>query len=154
MTQVAKRPPITKKRKKTMQTTNKVKDPVIKLALQYLEDVSVFELSRIADCGSPDSNTSAGAELLDAIRVNLIDHLRHDAEAAVPVSDIADMSQNVYTHPIWLQFVDLCGYEEDLSDYMALGSTMTEQAQYVLANIAERTIVALCESLNLPTDQD
>jgi hypothetical protein len=37
---------------------------------------------------------------------------------------------------------------------MALGSTMTEQAQYVLADISQRAIVALCELLDLQTDQD
>jgi len=137
-----------------METKNKVVSDPVQFALQYLQNVGVFEIARVAECGSPDSHDSAGAELLDTIRICLIDHLRYDPKVAVPVSEIANSSVTVYTHPIWLQFVDLCGYNEDLSDYMALGSTMTEQASYVLAHIAERAIVSLCEMLELKTDQD
>ena len=126
----------------------------IAAALEYLKNLSVYEMANLADCGTPDSRTSAGADLFDTIRVNLIDSLNFDADAPIEVAGIADSSLNVYDHQIWLQFVDLCGYNEDLSDGMALGSTMTQQANYVLASIAERVIVAICEHLNITTDQD
>jgi len=137
-----------------MEATTEITEAIVKDALQYLASVSVFELSRIADCGCPDSATSPGADLLDTVRINLIDHLENNPESAIQVWEIADSSITVYTHPIWEQFVDLCGYNEDHSNGMALGSTMTEQAQYVLCMIAERTIVSLCRLLDLTTDQD
>jgi hypothetical protein len=135
-----------------MLTTNKSMDKKVKEALEFLAAVSVFELSRIADCGSPDSLKSPGAELLDNIRVNLIDHLENNPESAVQVAEIAESSVTVYTHPIWLQFVDLCAYNEDISEYMALGSTMTQQAQYSLGYLAERVITELCGLLELEID--
>ena len=132
-----------------MQTTNKSMDKKVEDALAFLAAVSVYELSRIAECGSPDSLTSPGAELLDNIRINLIDQLENNPESAVQVSEIAESSISVYTHPSWLQFVDLCAYEEDIAEYMALGSTMTQQAQYALAYLAERLITELCSMLEL-----
>jgi hypothetical protein len=135
-----------------METTIKSTDAQVKHALEYLATVSVFELSKIGDCASPDSLTSPGAELLDNVRINLIDLLQHDAEAVVPVAEIADSSLSVYTHTIWLQFADLRAYDEDISDYMALGSTMTQQAQFALAYLAERVIVELCGLLELEID--
>ena len=139
-------------REMIMEATNEVTDTTVKDALEYLATVSVFELSRIGDCGSPDSLTSPGAELLDSIRVNLIDHLQHDAEAPVSVGEIADPCVSVYTHTIWLQFADLRAYDEDISDYMALGSTMTQQAQFALAYLAERILIELCGLLELEID--
>lgn len=135
-----------------MKTANNDTDTKVEHALEFLAKVSVWELSRIADCASPDSATSAGADLLDSIRVNLIDFLQHDSEGIVPVLEIADASVTVYTHAIWLTFVDLCAYNEDLSAYMALGSTMTEQAQYVLVQVAERVLTELCTLLELEMD--
>jgi hypothetical protein len=132
-----------------MQKTNKSMDKKVKDALQFLAAVSVFELSRIGECGSPDSLTSPGAELLDNIRINLIDHLENNPESEVQISEIAESSISVYTHPSWLQFVDLCAYQEDISEYMALGSTMTQQAQYALAYLAERVLTELCGLLEL-----
>lgn len=126
--------------------------PEIPAALEYLKNVSVYEMANLANCGTPDSQDSAGAELFDAIRVNLIESLQFNPLGAIEVASIADISLNVYSHQIWLQFIDLCGYDEDLSDGMALGSTMTQQAQYVLASIAERVIYAICDLLNLATD--
>lgn len=135
-----------------MEATNEVTDTKVEHALEFLARVSVFELSRIGDCASPDSLTSPGAELLDNLRINLIDHLQHDAEGIVPVAEIADSSLSVYTHTIWLQFADLRAYDEEISDYMALGSSMTQQAQFALAFLAERVILELCNLLELEVD--
>ena len=134
--------------------TTKTQMPEIAAALEYLKNLSVYEMANLADCGMPDSQDSAGAELFDAIRLYLIESLEFNPLGAIEVASIADMSLNVLTHQIWLQFVDLCGYNEDLSDGMALGSTMTQQANYVLASIAERVILVICGNLNLTTDQD
>jgi hypothetical protein len=122
--------------------------------LTFLKGLSVYELASIAECGQPDSAASPGADLIMNAQLGLIDWLQFPDDEVVPVAELADAAVTPYTHPLWLQFVDLCGYDEELATEMALGSTMTQQAQYVLCSIAERFLYNICEILHVTTDRD
>ena len=125
-----------------------------KKRLSFLKDLSVFDMARITECGQPDSAASPGVDLFMNAQLALIDWLEFPDDEVVPVVELADAAVTPYTHPLWLQFVDLCGYDEELASEMALGSTMTQQAQYVLCTIAERFLYNICEIMHLTTDRD
>jgi hypothetical protein len=121
--------------------------------LRFLKGLTVFEMAHITDCGQPNSAASPGADFFINVQCALIDWLEFE-DGVVPVAELADGALTVYTHPIWLQFVDLCAYNEELGLEMALGSSMTQQAQYVLVSIAERFLYNICEIMHLTTDRD
>jgi hypothetical protein len=126
----------------------------VDLRVAYFKGLSIFEMATIANCAQPDAADGAGAELFINIQFALLDWIAFEDGKPVPVSELADGAQEVYTHKIWLQFIDLCGYNEELALEMALGSTMTQQAQYVLGSIAERFIYNICNLLGFVTDSD
>lgn len=122
--------------------------------LAFLKGLGVYELASIAECVQPDAADSPGADLLMNAQMALIDWLQFPDDEVVPVAELADAAITPYTHPLWLQFVDLCAYNEELGLEMALGSSMTQQAQYVLVSIAERFLYNICEIMHLTTDRD
>ena len=89
--------------------------------------------------------------MLDRVRYYLLESLEYDAEQPLRISELADSAMTVYTHDIWLEFVDLCAYREDVED---LGGDMNERATYALYSIAHRLMHTLCYMLNLTTDMD
>lgn len=120
---------------------------------------SAFRLSSEADCSSPDSLTSPGAEFLDTVRVATVERLNYlsdDDLMSLPDSftdvgahnEIADGSVPVYTHDLWATFVDVGGYREDPSDYGDGSETNMDQlANVCLYLIAERLVGSIVESV-------
>jgi hypothetical protein len=104
----------------------------------------------MAECGDPDTQDSPGARLLDHVRDAVSEHIEWVDEPVTDpfdygdaINEIADGAPDVYTHARWLEFVDLCAYEEDPSELGADCSDMTVAAGVALYMIAERLATAL-----------
>lgn len=108
-----------------------------------IKEVSLYELVKLAECGTPDSATSAGALFLESVRDSLAEALEFDEVNDRMIHEIADGAPDVYTHQRWREFVDLCAYHEDIEGYMSSDSTMTDRAGVALYQIAERLVYAL-----------
>src|ERR1017187_5921085 len=79
-------------------------------------DYTVWQLANMADCASPDSLDSAGADFLRSVAYStdeLIDTYREnktpevDYDYSGEMAEIADNAPDVYTSTRWAQFVDL-----------------------------------------------
>lgn len=120
-------------------------------------------------CGSPDSDTSAGAVFLDAVRSNVIErweshapecpYLVDDAACECStiddaVSEIADGAPDVYTATRWAEFVDLAAYSEEPEITDTWPESLTDAAGQALYQIAERLARALFQWLGDLTDYD
>ena len=117
---------------------------------------SAYALAREADCGSPDSDESAGARMLYSVRdavleaceyrnvatVREVEMLREDGTD----HELADAGPDIYTHTRWAEFVDLAAYQEDVSEHDTRDS-LTELAGVALYMICERLVAVMLESL-------
>jgi hypothetical protein len=112
--------------------------------IKDLKDLKVYELSRLAECGSPDSQTSPGALFLTSVRDDVVDQLERYDSDMIDTHEIADGAPSVYTHQLWCEFVDLEAYNEDPSEFGG-GDDMTAMAAACLYAIAERLAQALIE---------
>ena len=111
---------------------------------------NVWELARMADCASPDDEHSPGADLLLGVQVDMAERFAWAADNDAVVDDdaaheVADGAVPVYTHERWQAFVDLCAYQEDITDYGTDAADMTEAAGVALYCIAERLAFTLLE---------
>jgi len=99
-----------------------------------------YALADLADCASPDTPTSPGAEFLlgiqsavnDADVADLAEGDHHDL-----AHEIADSAPDVYTHARWREFVDLCAYQEE-PEFGDWPDDLTEAAGIALYQIAYR----------------
>ena len=105
---------------------------------------TMYELARLAGCSDPDSPTSPGAQFLAMVEATLADYDDPDYDTAW---EIADNAPSVYTHEMWMQFVDLAAYSEDPSEVGADGADMEKSARVCLFMIAERLCIALIEEM-------
>jgi hypothetical protein len=114
-----------------------------------LNSLNAYELARIADCGDPDTLDSDGAEFLKSIRDDVVETFENDnwsADTYATIWGIADSNVPVMTHDIAKAFVDLCAYNEDVSDYVTDGGTdLVRNMKVALYVIGERLAGALLE---------
>jgi hypothetical protein len=77
-------------------------------------------------------------------------------EWADQAAEIANNAPDVYTHTLWLEFIDLCAYREDPSDLGVDASDMEKAARVCLYLIAERLANVLFDEYNEdgPDDDD
>jgi hypothetical protein len=127
-------------------------------AVQSLSHLTVFRLSKMADCGEPDSATSEGAALLKHVRdgvvefVDSLDVVAIERLASDPndvgwldysgeLHQIAADAPDVYTHTFWKEFVDLAAFNEEpeITD-----GTVEDIARNAVYHIADRLVWALC----------
>lgn len=129
-----------------------------KMNIQDIENLSVYELARIADCLDPDNFTSPGAKFLGDVRDNLVIALKdangEELEEDV-IMEICDSAPDIYTHQKWQEFVDLGAYQlamgsgdVDLQDYMGASFDMDGMASVALYIIAERLINNLINEMD------
>jgi hypothetical protein len=89
---------------------------------EALKALSAYQLASIyADCGDPDTLESAGAEYLTDIRDDVLELFLNDDWGTYPEDDmnhIADRNMPPYYHRNAQVFVDLCAYNEDISEMM------------------------------------
>lgn len=118
--------------------------PMIENIIDQISAMSVWQLARFAECQDPSNESTEGAVFLDSTRRSVIESLRDLEDISDwdenTTHEIADSAPDVYTHRRWLEFVDLCAYREDLSDY---SGEMTDLAGIALYLIAERLVNAL-----------
>jgi hypothetical protein len=91
-----------------------------------MKDRTVWELARMAECSDPDTDSSPGADFLRSIETSVKEALAYGYEQDYDVTDedwqsstateVADRCVPGYTHNLWVTFVDLAAYSEDLSD--------------------------------------
>ena len=112
---------------------------------------NAYRLADLAECASPDSNSSPGAMFLISVQDGVNDATSYDptqTEWADQAAEIADDAPDVYTHTLWLEFIDLCAYREDPSDLGVDAHDMEQAARVCLYLIAERLANVLFEQYN------
>ncbi|ANT41072.1 OCR-like antirestriction protein [Streptomyces phage Nanodon] len=132
--------------------------------MNIIEDIKQrgpYSLAGDAETLSPDDHGSAGAQLLVGVRNAVVEavewRVENDgqtlAEAAEEVRDgdaigeIADGAPSVYTHQLWLEFVDLGGYREDLEPHDLNGDDLNKVAGIALYHIAWRLASVLLDEI-------
>ena len=121
-------------------------------------------LQSMADCMSPDSLESVGAQFLTRVRDDVLERVEDiDPEDFARETDdmtweVADSAVPVYTYTKWQTFVDLGAWQEDVSDMMGdRGETMGELdhvGSLALYIIAERLAQAIRIELMDAIDED
>lgn len=109
---------------------------------ERLRALNAYQLARIADCGDPDTTESMGAEFLLRIADSLAEAIEDKELDEDRISDIVSNSPNTYTHQMWQEFVDLCAYQQDTSDY-GKPESINDQAAYALIDIAQSLVDGL-----------
>jgi len=122
---------------------------------QEIASLTVWDLQAFAECGSPDTESSAGALFLLAVKAAFIESMKENNGAINDdnIHEIADGAPDVYTHRRWLEFVDLCAYQEDISEYVLTDTSMTDRAGIALYLIARRLLDQLIEAFGLEETQ-
>lgn len=133
----------------------------MELDAKFFETYTVQTLASMADCGSPDSNTSPGAEFLRGIANDMPDVMAR-IDAGEDMSDVAsqtaDNAPDYRTHTRWQEFTDLTAWQEDISEFGGslhrdedLTNTVAGVALYI---IAERLVYALIEEARSQEEND
>jgi hypothetical protein len=123
--------------------------------LDAIKELTVWQLTRMADVADPNALDSAGAKFLVHVRDAYVEHVEYKGEDFDPSEDIddtaheiADGAPDVYTSTRWTEFVDLAAWNEDVSELMPeAGNDLTAAAGVALYMIAERLVYALHSEL-------
>lgn len=88
----------------------------------YLSGYNAHQLAYHADCHSPDSPDSPGAQYLALVRDSIVEAYRYTVEHGNTfdrddLHEVVDGCVPVYTHNLWQTFTDLGAYNVDLDDY-------------------------------------
>lgn len=119
------------------------------MSIEEIKAHGPYTLAQMAETGSPDAKGSPGAIFLIDIRDAVVEAFEEDGQVDErKQGEIADGAASVMTHEKWQQWVDLCGYQEDLSEF----GTPTKEgiggiADLALYYIAYRLVTALVEEL-------
>ena len=109
-------------------------------ALKAVSDMPVYYLAHLAECAEP--STSDGISFLKSIATDFVYSMEseygYDEDTH---SQIVNDAPDIYTHRMWVEFVDLCAYREDVSEYGVTDSDA--MARLSLCAIAERLVTAL-----------
>lgn len=110
---------------------------------------NVYDLARIASVYTPDSETSPGADFLRWVRDSYVE-AREEGRLEERSRDdlfheIADGAVPIYTHPMFLTFIDLGAYEEDPSELIGPFTEVIDGARASLYIIALRLVEALVD---------
>lgn len=120
--------------------------------LQDIRDLSPFDLAQEAGCAEPDSRDSAGAEFLIGVRDAVVEILEED-----PANDdwhgVADDAPSIFTRRRWLEFVDLCAYEEE-PEIVSWPDDLTDAAAVALYQIADRLAYALADQFEAKVEDE
>lgn len=129
---------------------------------------TTFQLARLAGCTDPDEHDgigfdqapeeprdgSPGAQFLRSIEYAVDDYLdRRYADQDDAAYEIADSCVPVYTHTLWMTFVDLAAYQEDPTELGADAEDMTKAAGACLYMIGQRLASELIEAAS-PDEED
>lgn len=101
-----------------------------------------------ADCLTPDSLTSEGAEFLAGVRDAVLEQWDYGVLAKNKedvASEIANEAPDIHTYTKWQQFVDLGAWQEEAPDEWP--SNLDQAASVALYMIAQRLASVLLDSL-------
>ena len=125
---------------------------------------SVSYLAGLADCYSPDTEESPGAQFLASIARDVAEYVEAGTAPEYAVRElaedgaheIADGAVPIYTHERWAVFADLGAYNEDVTELAGdeVGTDLTSAAGVALYMIADRLVRALAEELAEALDED
>lgn len=104
-----------------------------------ISKLTVYSLAGYAGVSDPDSHDSPGALFLLNVRDAVIE-AKNEGRFGIEsfhdvLAEIADNAPNTYTHPMWLEFVDLAAYTEEIE---ISGENMEQNARIALYEIALR----------------
>jgi hypothetical protein len=114
-------------------------------------------LAVMAGCAAPDNSETAGAKFLASVRDGAVEAWPRteagggDEDRSDVAHEIADDAPDMYTHTRWLEFVDLCAYNEE-PETDAWPANLTDAAAVALYQIADRLVHALFDELDLDAD--
>lgn len=112
---------------------------------EYEDKISNYnanDLARLADCGTPGTLDGTGAKFLESIRDALVEEWSGPGSISDRfMSELCDGAPSVYTSELWLQFVEVSAYREDLEELGA--ATFEFAAAGALVSIAQRLATAL-----------
>jgi hypothetical protein len=124
--------------------------------------LNAFQLARLADCSSPDTLESAGARFLLGVQEDVAETVDYytdgstDDQRTEDSHEIANNAVPIYTHDLWLTFVDLGAYNEDLDEVcFPWGNLQDDSENYphtALYLIAERLATALLDDITSSED--
>lgn len=131
------------------------------------DKLTAYRLAHMAGCGDPDSRESVGAQWLLSIATD-VPEIRERITQGDDVGDLVDQYADdavpIYTHQMWITYVDLCAYNEDVTelvDYDGLANPdgagrygAGKLAAIALYLIAGRLLHALIEEADDETDED
>lgn len=111
-----------------------------------VRDLNAHQLAYRADCASPDSPDSAGAQYLRTVADTFVDAVLWNAEHSPDtdirdqISEIVDGCVPIYTHQLWSTFVDLAAYSEEIDafTFSVENVTMEDLARVAVYMIGER----------------
>ena len=121
---------------------------------------TAYTLAGMADCMSPDSLESVGAQFLGSVRDDVIERVEDitaedfERETEDISHEIADSAVPVYTGEKWATFTDLGAYAEDVSEYAGESSDMDKLSDVALYVIAERLASAILSELAESIEED
>lgn len=120
--------------------------------IDFIANLTPYDLAAIAECGVPDSPTSMGSHFLNAVRNDVIDLLRDDEidnEVEEYITEVADNAPGMYNRVCWMEFTDLEAWNENTQDFDGT-TTMTDAAGKCLYAIARRLATRLLERAGVP----
>lgn len=113
---------------------------------------SAYVLAGMADCASPDSLDSMGAQFLTAVARATVESLEYEGDREDIPWTAADQCVPIYTFDVWRTFTDLAAWQEDPTEYGADGSDMEQAAKVCLFVIGERLAWAILEDMGSEDD--
>lgn len=127
------------------------------MRFEDLKDLNAYQLAGMAECQCPDSLESPGAALLLSVAAAVADRWQELADMGEDerrdvAAEIADQAPSIYTHRRWVEFVDVCAYQEDLEEFGPI-EDMEKAAGLALYLICERLAVALLEGIDEDEDE-
>lgn len=108
---------------------------------------SAYVLAGMADCATPDSLDSIGAQFLTAVAQATVESLEYDDDRDDIPWTAADQCVPIYTYDVWRTFVDLAAWREDPTELGADGSDMEQAAKVCLFAIGERLAAAVLDDM-------
>lgn len=129
--------------------------------LGKLSALNVWGIAELAEVSSPDNYDSPGARFLDSLRGEIHERITSGAsaddlrdESGTIADEFIDVVASRGTHNMWKIFIDLCAYEEDLSDF-GLFETPNDMLSRALWQIADRFCHKVADELDeLDTEED
>ena len=104
--------------------------------------LSAYELSSMADCGTPRNSISDGADFLVAIRDSFIEALKDETLDTDELYPLVDENIPIWYSSLWATFVDLEAYSEEPEEML---QDLNGMASWALAEIGNRLVASLVE---------